>query len=98
MTGARCAIRSHPEGRCRAVGPKDPQFLVRRGENRSLASLGMTGGRVSCGRAASGPRARLALVSDKAQAAAVKPFAERIAEGVVVCAGAMGTMLYARGV
>src|SRR5687768_11840406 len=34
----------------------------------------------------------------KAQAAAVKPFRERIAEGVVVCDGAMGTMLYARGV
>jgi homocysteine S-methyltransferase len=34
----------------------------------------------------------------KAQAAGVKPFLERIAEGVVVCDGAMGTMLYARGV
>jgi homocysteine S-methyltransferase len=28
----------------------------------------------------------------------VKPFLERLAEGVVVCDGAMGTMLYARGV
>jgi len=44
------------------------------------------------------PHARLAGVSEKAQAAAVKPFLERIAEGVVVCDGAMGTMLYARGV
>src|SRR5512132_808201 len=31
-------------------------------------------------------------------AAGVKPFLERLAEGVVVCDGAMGTMLYARGV
>ena len=37
-------------------------------------------------------------MSAKAQAAAVKPFLERLAEGVVVCDGAMGTMLYARGV
>jgi methionine synthase / methylenetetrahydrofolate reductase (NADH) len=37
-------------------------------------------------------------MSAKAQAAAVKPFLERIQEGVVVCDGAMGTMLYARGV
>jgi methionine synthase I (cobalamin-dependent)/5,10-methylenetetrahydrofolate reductase len=29
---------------------------------------------------------------------AVKPFLERIAEGVVVCDGAVGTMLYARGI
>ena len=29
---------------------------------------------------------------------AVKPFADRLQEGVVVCDGAMGTMLYARGV
>jgi len=34
----------------------------------------------------------------KANAAAVKTFLERIQEGVVVCDGAMGTMLYARGV
>jgi homocysteine S-methyltransferase len=34
----------------------------------------------------------------KAQDAAVKPFLERLAEGVVVCDGATGTMLYARGV
>jgi homocysteine S-methyltransferase len=32
------------------------------------------------------------------QAAGVKPFLDRLAEGVVVCDGAMGTMLYARGV
>jgi homocysteine S-methyltransferase len=37
-------------------------------------------------------------MSARAQAAAVKPFAERIQEGVVVCDGATGTMLYARGV
>jgi homocysteine S-methyltransferase len=37
-------------------------------------------------------------VSTKAQSAAVKPFLERLAEGVVVGDGAMGTMLYARGV
>jgi methionine synthase I (cobalamin-dependent)/5,10-methylenetetrahydrofolate reductase len=37
-------------------------------------------------------------MSEKAQAAAVKPFLERIADGVVVCDGAMGTMLYGRGV
>jgi methionine synthase / methylenetetrahydrofolate reductase(NADPH) len=30
--------------------------------------------------------------------AGVKPFLERLADGVVVCDGAMGTMLYARGV
>ena len=34
----------------------------------------------------------------KASPDAVKPFLERLAEGVVVCDGAMGTMLYARGV
>ena len=34
----------------------------------------------------------------KANAAAVKPFLERLQEGVVVCDGAMGTMLYSRGV
>src|SRR4029077_17378115 len=37
-------------------------------------------------------------VSTKEQAAGVKPFLERIQEGVVVCDGAMGTMLYGRGV
>ena len=37
-------------------------------------------------------------MSTKAQSAAVKPFLERLAEGVVVGDGAMGTMLYARGV
>ena len=37
-------------------------------------------------------------MSPQAEAAAVKPFLERIAEGVVVCDGAMGTMLYGRGV
>jgi methionine synthase / methylenetetrahydrofolate reductase (NADH) len=37
-------------------------------------------------------------VSTKAQGTVVKPFLERIQEGVVVCDGAMGTMLYARGV
>ena len=35
---------------------------------------------------------------DKAAAAQVKPFLERLAEGAVVVDGAMGTMLYARGV
>jgi methionine synthase I (cobalamin-dependent)/5,10-methylenetetrahydrofolate reductase len=34
----------------------------------------------------------------KAQASGVKPFLERLHEGVVVCDGATGTMLYARGV
>ncbi|HSB61150.1 MAG TPA: homocysteine S-methyltransferase family protein, partial [Vicinamibacteria bacterium] len=34
----------------------------------------------------------------KASPAPVKTFLERLAEGVVVCDGAMGTMLYARGV
>jgi methionine synthase / methylenetetrahydrofolate reductase(NADPH) len=34
----------------------------------------------------------------KAQASGVKPFVDRLREGVVVCDGAMGTMLYARGV
>ena len=34
----------------------------------------------------------------KAQPAGVKPFLERLGEGVVVCDGAMGTMLYARGI
>ena len=38
------------------------------------------------------------VVSAKAQSAPVKPFLDRIQEGVVVCDGAMGTMLYARGV
>jgi homocysteine S-methyltransferase len=33
-----------------------------------------------------------------AQGADVKPFLERLRDGVVVCDGAMGTMLYARGV
>ena len=34
----------------------------------------------------------------KAQASGVKPFGDRLRDGVVVCDGAMGTMLYARGV
>ncbi|HEY2941212.1 MAG TPA: bifunctional homocysteine S-methyltransferase/methylenetetrahydrofolate reductase [Vicinamibacteria bacterium] len=34
----------------------------------------------------------------KAQASGVKPFRERLRDGVVVCDGAMGTMLYSRGV
>jgi len=34
----------------------------------------------------------------KAQASGVKPFLERLRDGVVVCDGATGTMLYARGV
>lgn len=38
------------------------------------------------------------MSSGKTVAAAVKPFLEQIAEGAVVCDGAMGTMLYARGV
>jgi homocysteine S-methyltransferase len=37
-------------------------------------------------------------MSAKSEPAAVKPFLERLAEGVVVGDGAMGTMLYARGV
>src|SRR5438309_9225890 len=37
-------------------------------------------------------------MSSKSQSAAAKPFLERIAEGVLVCDGAMGTMLYSRGV
>jgi homocysteine S-methyltransferase len=37
-------------------------------------------------------------MSEKAAAAGVKPFRERLAEGTVVFDGAMGTMLYARGV
>jgi homocysteine S-methyltransferase len=37
-------------------------------------------------------------VTTKTSPAAVKPFLERLAEGVVVCDGAMGTMLYGRGV
>jgi homocysteine S-methyltransferase len=36
--------------------------------------------------------------SGKSQAVALKPFLERIAEGVMVADGATGTMLYARGV
>ena len=41
---------------------------------------------------------RLVGMSDKAVPAPVKPFLERLGEGVVVFDGAMGTMLYARGV
>jgi len=37
-------------------------------------------------------------MSDKAAAVRVRPFLERLAEGVVVFDGAMGTVLYARGV
>ncbi|HLA79378.1 MAG TPA: bifunctional homocysteine S-methyltransferase/methylenetetrahydrofolate reductase [Vicinamibacteria bacterium] len=37
-------------------------------------------------------------MTSKAEAAAVRPFLERIGEGVVVCDGAMGTVLYSRGV
>jgi methionine synthase I (cobalamin-dependent)/5,10-methylenetetrahydrofolate reductase len=37
-------------------------------------------------------------MSTKTHPPAVKSFLERLAEGVVVCDGAMGTMLYARGV
>jgi methionine synthase I (cobalamin-dependent)/5,10-methylenetetrahydrofolate reductase len=38
------------------------------------------------------------MTSAKPAVARVKPFLERLAEGVVVCDGAMGTMLYTRGV
>jgi methionine synthase / methylenetetrahydrofolate reductase(NADPH) len=38
------------------------------------------------------------MTMPKAEAATAKPFLERLAEGVVVCDGAMGTMLYNRGV
>src|SRR5262245_42797008 len=38
------------------------------------------------------------MTDAKAQSSAVKPLLERLAEGVVVCDGAMGTMLYSRGV
>ena len=38
------------------------------------------------------------MSAPKLQPAAVKGFLERIQEGVLVCDGAMGTMLYARGV
>src|SRR5512139_1338950 len=34
----------------------------------------------------------------RGEALALKPLLERLQEGVVVCDGAMGTMLYARGV
>src|SRR5687768_1729317 len=37
-------------------------------------------------------------MAQKTETSTLKPFAERIQEGVVVCDGAMGTMLYARGV
>jgi methionine synthase I (cobalamin-dependent)/5,10-methylenetetrahydrofolate reductase len=37
-------------------------------------------------------------MSDKAASASVRPFLERLAEGVVVFDGAMGTVLYSRGV
>jgi len=37
-------------------------------------------------------------MSSKTEAPAVKPFLERLEEGAVVCDGAMGTMLYARGI
>ncbi len=38
------------------------------------------------------------MSTTKTHPPALKPFLERVAEGVVVCDGAMGTMLYARGV
>ena len=38
------------------------------------------------------------MSAPKADSAAVKSFLERLGEGVVVCDGAMGTMLYGRGV
>ena len=38
------------------------------------------------------------MSTTKPDVPAVKSFADRLAEGVVVCDGAMGTMLYARGV
>ncbi len=46
------------------------------------------------------PHARLpdGMSAARAQSTRVKPFLERIREGVLVCDGAMGTMLYARGV
>ncbi len=37
-------------------------------------------------------------MSAKSETTAVKPFLERLSESVVVCDGAMGTMLYSRGV
>jgi len=50
---------------------------------------------------AAAPRARYTawiMGETKAQASGVKPFLERLRDGVVVCDGAMGTMLYSRGV
>jgi methionine synthase I (cobalamin-dependent)/5,10-methylenetetrahydrofolate reductase len=50
---------------------------------------------------AGAPRARYTawiMGETKAQASGVKPFLERLRDGVVVCDGAMGTMLYSRGV
>ena len=50
---------------------------------------------------AAAPRARYTpwiMGEAKAQASGVKPFLERLRDGVVVCDGAMGTMLYSRGV
>jgi homocysteine S-methyltransferase len=38
------------------------------------------------------------MASARTQSSGVKPFLERIREGVLVCDGAMGTMLYSRGV
>ena len=38
------------------------------------------------------------MAGTKPASTSVKPFVERLADGIVVCDGAMGTMLYARGV
>jgi homocysteine S-methyltransferase len=38
------------------------------------------------------------MAGEKTEASLLKPFLERAQEGVVICDGAMGTMLYARGV
>src|SRR5688500_6882163 len=38
------------------------------------------------------------VMAQQAEPSTLKSFAERIQDGVVVCDGAMGTMLYSRGV
>jgi methionine synthase I (cobalamin-dependent)/5,10-methylenetetrahydrofolate reductase len=49
--------------------------------------------------AAAGARYTDSIMGEtKAQASGVKPFLERLRDGVIVCDGAMGTMLYSRGV
>ena len=74
---------------------------ARDGREGHAASGGAGGGRKSMSartpRPPCGACGKLRRMNDKAAPAPVTPFLDRLGAGTVVCDGAMGTMLYARG-